>query len=73
MQKMAIETNELLNMYMKEIDPRRITSANVSSSNASRERERESEQGDGYESIKSVPTCKQLRDLLMPQVDFESY
>ena len=31
-QSMAIETNELLNVYMEEIDQRRITSANVSSS-----------------------------------------
>ena len=39
MQKMAIETNELLNVYMEEIDQRRITSANVSSS-ATTKRER---------------------------------
>ena len=32
---------------------------------------RERERGDAYESVKSMPTCKQLRDLLMLQVDFE--
>ena len=32
---------------------------------------RERERGDGYESVKSMPTWKQLRDLLMLQVDFE--
>ena len=65
---MAIETNELLNVYMEELDQRRIISANVSSS-ATTQRERE--RGDGYESVKSMPTWKQLRDLLMLQVDFE--
>ena len=32
---------------------------------------RENVRGDGYESIKSVQTYKQLRDLLMLWVDFE--
>ena len=39
MQKMAIETNELLNVYMEELDQRRRISANVSSS-ATTQRER---------------------------------
>ena len=39
MQKMAIETKELLNVYMEELDQRRIISANVSSS-ATIQRER---------------------------------
>ena len=38
-QKMAIETNKLLNVYMEELDQRRITSANVSTS-ATSQRER---------------------------------
>ena len=41
MQKMAIETNELLNVYVEDLDQRRIISANVSSS-ATTQRERES-------------------------------
>ena len=39
MQKMAIETNELLNVYMEELDQRRRISADVSSS-ATTQRER---------------------------------
>ena len=32
---------------------------------------RERELGDGYENVKSMPTWKQLRDILKLQVDFE--
>ena len=46
MQKMAIETNELLNVYMEELDQRRRISANISSS-ATTQRER----GNGYKSV----------------------